>query len=349
MRLHGLVPTVSVLRVRAFLLTTLLLVSVAASGQTVSDSKPKIPAKYDVTRIGERGIGKGVNFYSLDKEMMLGRELSHDVESSAKMFTDPVVNEFVNRLGQRLARNSDTQVPLTVKIIDSDEINAFALPGGFLYVNTGLILAADSESELAGVMSHEIAHIAARHATRNLTKGELWNLASIPLVFVGGAAGYAIQQAAGIAVPMSILKFSRDAEREADLLGMQYEYASGYDPSSFVGFFEKLNAKEKKHKGFLSKAFSTHPMTDDRIKRAQDEMETMLPDREQYVVDTSEFQEVKARLASMLNGRRLVDITKNPNRPVLRKAEDSRGPGSNPGAGGDEDRPTLKRPTPDQQ
>jgi predicted Zn-dependent protease len=196
------------------------------------------------------------------------------------MVSDPVVTEYVNRVGQAIVRHSDAKVPFTIKVIDDDEINAFALPGGFFYVDSGLILAADSESELAGVMAHEIAHVAARHATRNATKAQIFNLISIPLVFVGGPVGYAVREVAGLAVPMGFLKFSRDAEREA-----------------FVQFFEKLKAGEKQHQGRIAKAFSTHPMTVERIRRAQQEIAGILPAKPQYVDDTSEFHDIKQRLA----------------------------------------------------
>lgn len=301
--------------------------------------------KYDVTKIGERGIGKGMNFYSIEKEEALGKEMSQEVEQSVKLIKDPVLNEYINRLGQNLVLHSDAKVPFTIKIIDSDEINAFALPGGYFYVNTGLIMAADSESELAGVMAHEIAHVAARHATRNMTKTELWNLASIPLIFVGGPVGYAVQQAAGLALPMGMLKFSRDAEREADLLGLEYEYATGYDPSSFVSFFEKLKAEQKHKKNFIAKAFSTHPMTEDRVNRAEKEIEELLPARPQYVVDTSEFQEMKARLAVLQRRNLLTFGPKGSKKPTLRRAGDDKSPGP-PNPNDDDNRPTLKRPSP---
>jgi predicted Zn-dependent protease len=215
-------------------------------------------------------------------------------------------------------RNSDARVPFIIKVIDNEEVNAFALPGGFFYVNTGLILAADNEAELAGVMAHEIAHVAARHATKNATRQEIFNLASIPLIFVGGPAGYAVRQFMGLAVPLSFLKFSRNSEREADLLGLEYQYASGYDPQEFVRFFEKLHSQEKKQKhGFMAKAFATHPMTGDRIKRAQEEIAKYLPPKEEYIVDTSEFDAVKARLAEIDNAHR-IDGGEGV-RPTLRK------------------------------
>jgi hypothetical protein len=295
--------------------------------------------KYDVSRIGNRDVAKGVNFYSLEKEHEMGHELAVEVEAYSKLIKDPVLNEYVNRVGQNIVRHSDAKVPFTIKIIDSDEINAFALPGGYFYVNSGLILAADNEAELAGVMAHEIAHVAARHATRNQTRGQIFDIATIPLIFVGGPVVMIAQQVSQLAVPMTFLKFSRDAEREADLLGIEYEYASGYDPAAFVQFFEKMKATEKQQKkaGFFSKAFATHPMTDDRVRQAQKEIQEFLPAREDYMVDSSEFQEMKTRLASIERIPKGADPTK----PVLRREGNRRADSGIPG--GDTDRPTLKR------
>lgn len=322
-----------------------------------------VAPKYDVSQIGRRNVGSGLDFYSLDREIALGHELSIEVERSAKLVTDPIINEYVNRIGQNLVRNSDARVPFTIKVLDTDEVNAFALPGGFFYVNSGLILAADDEAELAGVMAHEIAHVAARHATKNMTRAQIWNMASIPLIFVGGPIAYAISEVASIAIPMTYLKFSRDAEREADLLGLEYDYAAGYDPHAFVEFFEKLNLDGKKKHSALAKAFATHPMNADRIVAAQDEIRKYLPDRPEYVVDTSEFENVKARLISLENGRRLGGPKGGDgNRPVLLRRNSSSSSsndssGSSTASGGsssttaqdkDDGRPTLKRnPTPD--
>ncbi|HEV8525147.1 MAG TPA: M48 family metalloprotease [Terriglobales bacterium] len=289
------------------------------SEQNVEKRAKKLADKYEISRIGSRGIGGGLNFYSLEKEQNLGRALAEEVERSAQLIGDPVVTEYVNRLGQLIVRNSDARVPFTIKVLDNGEVNAFALPGGFFYVNSGLILAAETEAELAAVMAHEVAHVAARHATRNATRAQIWNLASIPLIFAGGAAAYAVRQVAGLAVPMSFLKFSRNAEREADLLGLQYEYAAGYDPAAFVEFFERLGAEKKKKGNFIARAFMSHPMNGDRIKRAQEQIALYLPGREEYVVTTSEFEEVKARLRAVMN-RYQIDEGKGP-RPTLRRRD----------------------------
>jgi len=297
----------------------------------------------DLEAIGNRnvGCGRGLgNWYSVEGQIRMGSQYSQQVETSTKLVTDPVVTEYVNRVGQNLVRNSDAQVPFTIKVVDSDDINAFALPGGVFYVNSGLILAADSESELAGVMAHEIAHVAACHAARQNTRGQLLNLASIPLIFVGGGIGYAIQNAAGLALPLTFLKFSRGFETEADFLGLEYMYKAGYDPQSFTAFFEKVQALEKQKPGALAKAFESHPQTPDRIQKSQQEISTLLPPREEYKVDTSEFQDVKARLAGLADNRKINQG--NESRPTLRRRSQPSNTSDDKGKEDDE-RPTLKR------
>jgi len=303
--------------------------------------------KKDPDEIGNRDVGKGVNFWSLDKEIALGKQLAQEVERQAKIVDDAIVSEYVNRVGQNLVRNSDAKVPFTIKVLDSEEVNAFALPGGFFFVNSGLILKADSESELAGVMAHEIAHVAARHGTKQATRGELVNIATIPLIFMGGWTGYAIRQGASLAIPMGFLAFTRGMEREADYLGLQYMYKAGYDPTSFVDFFEKIQTMEKRKPGTVAKVFSTHPMTDDRIAASQNEIQEILKAKPEYVVNTSEFNDVKARLYSLHNRRKLDKGKDDPNRPTLRR---SPGSGTGPVDDNDKDqkpdqdeRPTLKR------
>jgi len=311
-------------------------------------------SKEDVEAIGNRNVGKGVNFYSLEHEIALGKSLAQEVERSSKLIDDPVVTEYVNRVGQNLVRNSDARVPFTIKVIDSDEVNAFALPGGFFYVNSGLILRAQEESELAGVMAHEISHVCARHGTKNATKGEAMQLAMIPLMLLGpgGWAGYGIYEAASLAIPVTYLKFSRDAEREADYLGLQYMYKAGYDPNSYVTFFERIQADEKRRPGTIPKVFSTHPPTPDRIEATQKEIARILPARQEYIVTTSEFDSVKSRLRNIMFARKVSD--NQPGKPTLRtKTAQSKQPTSttDPNAtttdGTDDSRPTLKR-RPDQ-
>lgn len=301
----------------------------------------------DPDAIGDRNVSGKVNFYSLEREIALGKQLAQQVERQSKIINDPVVSEYVNRIGQNLVRNSDAKVPFTIKVIEDPTVNAFALPGGFFFVDSGLILKADSEAELAGVMAHEIAHVAARHGTRNATRGQIAQLATIPLIFMGGAAAYGIYEASGFLVPMAFLRFNRGEEAEADYLGVQYMYKTGYDPTAFVDFFEKVETIEKRKPGTLSKLFSTHPPTEDRIKKSQTEISELKP-KPEYVVTTSEFNDVKARLAMLENERR-PDKTEDPNKPTLRRNPNSNTPiedetdPSKKSKGDEEDRPKLKR------
>ncbi len=298
----------------------------------------------DVDAIGNRNVGgRGIgDWYSLETEIRMGKQYAMQVENSVKLVQDPVVNEYVNRIGQNLVRNSDAKVPFTIKVIDSDEVNAFALPGGFFYVNSGLILAADEEAELAGVMAHEISHVCARHGMRQMTRANIAQIATIPLIFVGGGIGYGIYEAAGLGLPLTFMKFQRNFEAEADYLGLQYMYKTGYDPQAFISFFEKIQAKEKKKPGTISKAFASHPQTPDRIAASQKEIATILPARPQYIVTTSEFDDVKARLAMIENRHKVLD-EKDANRPSLRRASTSDKTGSGTDTSSDDDRPTLKR------
>jgi predicted Zn-dependent protease len=306
--------------------------------------------KDDVEAIGNRNVSGHVNFYSLEKEISLGKSLAQEVERSSKLIDDPVVTEYVNRVGQNLVRNSDAKVPFTIKVIDSDEVNAFALPGGFFYVNSGLILRAQEEAELAGVMAHEISHVTARHGTRQATKGEIAQLATIPLLIFGpvGLAGYALYEGLNIAIPLSFLKFSRDDEREADFLGLEYMYKAGYDPNAYVTFFERIQADEKRRPGTIPKVFSTHPPTPERIERTQKEIARILPAKQEYIVTTSEFDTVKARLRNVMFSKKALPAA---NKPTLRtKTEQSDKTKTDPNSTStsdpnstDDDRPTLKR------
>jgi predicted Zn-dependent protease len=312
------------------------------SGQPAGKgSEPKAKhdgGKNDVDAIGNRKVG-GLDWYSIETDIKIGKSYAQQIEASMKLIQDPVVVEYVNRIGQNLVRNSDAKVPFTIKVVDADEVNAMALPGGFFYVNSGLVLAADDEAELAAVMAHEIAHVALRHGTRGQTRADIANIMTIPLIFVGGGIGYAARQAAGIGLPLTFLKFSRGFEAEADYFGLQYMYHAGYDPNAFVTIFEKLQALDKKKPGALSKAFSTHPQTPDRIQKSQEEIAKVLPARDQYIETTSEFNDVKARLASIENRHKVDD--NNPNKPTLRRtAKDTSKDGDNKN---DDDRPTLKR------
>jgi predicted Zn-dependent protease len=315
-----------------------------ASLPTADDSQIKHDGgKADVDAVGNRniGCGRGVgNWYTVEGQVARGRVYAQQIESQIKLVNDPVITEYVNRIGQNLVRNSDAQVPFTIKVIDSDVVNAMALPGGFFYVNSGLILAADEEAEMAGVMAHEIAHVAACHYGREMTRANLLQMASIPFIFMGGAIGYAGYEAMGLGIPLTFLHFSRGFEAEADYLGIEYMYRAGYDPSAFVSFFEKIQAMEKKKPGTLSKAFDTHPQTPDRIEKSQDEIRKILPAKQQYIVTTSEFDGVKARLAAIENKHKVID-EKDSNKPSLRRTANTSDKSGDTKS--DDDRPTLKR------
>jgi len=331
----------------------------AASGGTNQPAKPKkiepLSEFENPEMIGKRNINKmQINFYNFDKEVAIGRQFAREVDQSAKLVEDPVIVEYINKVGQNLVLHSDAKVPFTIKVIDADEINAFALPGGFFYVNKGLILAAENESELAGPMAHEIAHVAARHGVEQASKGQIVNWGTLPLIFLGGWGGFAIRQAAGLAIPVGFLKFNRNAEFEADTLAVQYLWASGYDPHSMSSFFEKLQSQEKKKPGTMSKIFSTHPMVGDRIERVNS-LIARFPDRSEYTINTSEFVQVKNRLIALTNARTMggkgaVGASEaDSKRPTLKRRQPAPGEGAESGGettGTTEsapDRPTLRR------
>ena len=314
----------------AILLTAAFLIT----GARAEDKKKKD----DPGQIGNRDVGKCLNFYSLEKEMALGKQLAQEVTREAKVNSDPMLAEFINRLGQNLVRNSDAKVPFTFQVIEGEAPNAFALPGGYVFIYTGLLDLATEEDELAGAMAHEIAHVAARHMTCRATKGEIANIASIPLgVVLGGWGGLAARQAAGIAVPMTFLKFSRTDETEADYLGLQYMYAAGYDPNGAVSMFEKLEALKRTRPGLASKLFSTHPMDSDRIDKTQKEIDRILPSKPEYVITTSEYHNIRERLIASQNRRK---TDENDNRPRLRVAPGAGQPGQ---PDDNDDRPTIRR------
>ena len=291
--------------------------------------------KKDPDQIGTRDVSTGVNWYSISQEIQLGKTLAAQLAQNARLIDDPVISEYVNRVGQNLVRNSDSKFPFIIKVIEDDSVNAVSLPGGYFFVNTGLILTAETESELAGGMAHEIAHIAARHVTRQLTRDQIAQMATIPLIFMGGWAGYGARQAAGLMIPMTMLQFGRAFESEADLLGLEYLYKTGYDPNGMIDIFEKIQTLGRQP-GRVSKLFQTHPPTGDRIVTVQKNIQELLKEQPQYVVTTSEFDQVKARLA-MLQNRKKGDAP-NPSRPMLKKAPEQKmaesvkltGPGPRP-------------------
>jgi beta-barrel assembly-enhancing protease len=299
----------------------------------------------DINEIGHRNVGcnRGFgNWYSLDSQVNMGRQFAQQVEATSHLIKDPVVNEYINRIGQNLARNSDSHLPFVIKVLDLEDANAFTLPGGYMFVQAGAILLADDEAELAGVMAHEIGHVAACHAARGATRSTLASLAMIPLIIAAGPwVGLGVQEVGGLAVPATFSKFSRTFEAQADYLGVQYAYKTGYDPVGMINFFEKLEALEKKRPGVIAKAYLDHPQTPDRIEKSQHEIATILPPREEYIVDSSEFQQVKKRLSLILKHRQLNDRQGGDDNPQLRRTVDGGDPNRQ---GGDSDeRPVIKR------
>lgn len=324
-----------------------------------TDSKKPLSTNENPEMIGKRNInGGGDKFWgwlggSQDKEMQIGRQLSMEVEQSAKMVEDPIITEYINRVGQNIVLHSDAKIPFTIKVIDSDEVNAFALPGGFFYVNKGLILAADNESELAGVMAHEIAHVAARHAMENAGKGQFIGYGLLAgIIFTGGIAGAILQNTAGITQALAFFKFSRGSEEEADRLGVQYLYASGYDPTGMATMFEKLASQNRKKKSALSQLFSTHPQSLER-RDASLALIARFPEKEEYIISTSEFQRVKEHLLRLSNAKATISVDVDDtesNRPTLKRRQpdsDSTtdNPNNNPNNDKEEGPPQLKRRT----
>ncbi len=290
-----------------------------------------LSVKEDPAQIGKRNIngGSGDKFFgwlggSREKEMQIGRQLALEVEQQAKIVTDPMITEYVNRVGQNVVLHSDAKIPFTIKVIDSDEVNAFALPGGFFFVNKGLLLAADNEAELAGVMAHEIAHVAARHAMENQGKGALIQYGMLAgILFGGGIASTVLQNAGGITQALAFFKFSRQSEGEADRLGVQYLYSAGYDPNGMSTMFEKLASQNRKKPGKLARMFSSHPQSVDR----RDESVALVarfPEKEEYLISTSEFNRVKNYLMKITNAKAGItsdyDETDD-SRPTLKKRQ----------------------------
>jgi predicted Zn-dependent protease len=303
----------------------------------------------DVNAIGDRNVGcnRGLgNWYTLDSQVRMGQEFAQQVEQTSHLITDPMVNEYVNRLGQNLVRNSDSKLPFTIKVLDVEEPNAFALPGGYMFVNAGTLLMADDESELAGVLAHEIGHVAACHAARGATRSTMAQLAMIPVVIMtGGLAGIGVNQAANFGIPAVFSKFGRNFEAQADYLGVQYAYKAGYDPNGMINFFEKLQSLEKRRPGFAMKLYGDHPQTPDRISQSQREIGTILPPRDQYIVSSSDFEQAKKRLALIMK-HKLQKDGKDEQKPELRRTAGDKTPDQTDKPQTDknnDDRPVIKR------
>ncbi len=288
--------------------------------------------KDDPGQIGNRDVGKGVNLYSLEKEIALGKQLAEEVRRQAKVVEDPLISEYINRIGQNLVRNSDAKVPFTFQVIEGNSPNAFALPGGYVFVYTALIKIADEEDELAAAMAHEIAHVAARHMTRQATKSQIAGVAgsAAGVILGGGLGGVAIRQGANVGIPAAFLHFTRQDESEADYLGVQYMYAAGYDPNGAISIFEKLESLERKQPGTVARIFSTHPMDATRIEKTEQEIGRILPSKTEYVVNTSEYTEIRERLIAQEGRKKAAED----GRPQLRTRQEQPE---------EQDRPTVRR------
>jgi predicted Zn-dependent protease len=307
------------------LLSAVVCLLALASAPSFAQNSKK---KDDPSQIGNRDVGKGLNIYSIEREMALGKQLAQEVQRQAKVVEDPLVSEYINRIGQNLVRNSDAIVPFSFQLIEGDSPNAFALPGGYVFVYTGLLKLADEEDELAAALAHEIAHVAARHMTKQATKSEIVNLASIPasVILGGGIGGIATRQGANLGIPAVFLHFTRKDESEADYLGLQYMYAAGYDPNGAISIFEKMESLQKSQPGALARIFtSTHPMDSDRIQKAEKEIGAILPARDEYVINTSEYRAIRERVitrsAHPIKGRGDTPGDDNSDRPTIRRRD----------------------------
>ncbi|MCX6632673.1 MAG: M48 family metallopeptidase [Candidatus Solibacter sp.] len=302
------------MRFRCALPCLLVLVASPTFGQDSSRNKRDDPAQ-----IGNRDVGKGVNLYSLEKEMALGKQLAQEVQRQAKVVEDPLISEYINRIGQNLVRSSDAKVPFTFQVVEGDSPNAFALPGGYVFVYTALIKIADEEDELAAAMAHEIAHVAARHMTRLATKSQIAKIAGIPVgvILGGGIGGAVIRQGIDVGLPAAFLHFTRKDESEADYLGVQYLYAAGYDPNGAISIFEKLESLERKRPGTVARIFSTHPMDATRIHKTEEEIGRILPAKAEYVVNTSDYTAIRQRMISLGAGKRATQDERQ--QPIVRR------------------------------
>lgn len=281
----------------------------------------KFDARHDLDRIGARGMGDGLNFFSREFELKMGREYANQVDAEVRLVEDPVINEYVNRVVQNIVSHSDAKLPFTVKLIDDSEINAFCLPGGFLYVNTGLLEQTDSEAALAGIIAHEVGHIAARHGARNQSRSILMRIGlfAAAVALHGKDTAQAVAVIVGeVAVPLTLMHFSRQFEEEADLLALQYLYGAGYDPGAYVGFFEAMEKKRKSNKNFVVELFSFHPATSERLQRCQRILDAYFPDKSAYALTTSEFNDVKVQLDAAL-GAKKIEADKAGKELVLRR------------------------------
>ncbi len=251
-----------------------------------------------LTSCATTGINKGqFNIISISQEIKLGKQASKEVEKEMKVVNIPMVRDYINYLGNRLASHSDLKIAYHFGVIEDEEINAFSLPGGYVYVFTGLIDATENESELAGVIGHEIGHIASRHATELLSMQKGINIfASILFNVLGVRITGTQAQLANITATLGVLHYNRSQEKEADDLGLKYMMKAGYNPYSMITFFYKLKKIHKEKPNILTKILSTHPVTDERIERIKREIENMHINEEDFITNTPQFIRIKSLL-----------------------------------------------------
>ena len=301
----------------------------------------------DVYCIGHRRVARR-SLISVSKAMAMGKQYAEKIERSSKIIKDPVITEYVNRVEQNIAENSDSKIPVMVGVIESPEINAFTLPGGYIFVNTGLLQAVDNEAELAAVLAHETGHVACRHEVSNMTRRELLQYAMIPLMFtpMSYPVYLGVTEGLNLGIPLAFLKFSRDEEHEADFLGLQYLWKAGYDPNAFVGIFSKIIQQRRSVPGSVPSIFMDHPPTKARIISIEQEIKNILPQRKEYLVSTSDFHRVQERLDKILNRRNQAKLASNKNKPTLRRREPSTSPENGPGQNSGNDKPPILRRSP---
>jgi predicted Zn-dependent protease len=243
--------------------------------------------------------GHALNFYSIEREIALGKQLSTELERQVKLVDDPILSEYVNRIAQNIVRHSDVTIPVTVRIIESGDLNAFTLPGGHIYVNSAMLKLTESEAELAFVLAHEIGHVAARHATREATRSQLLQIGQVPLSIFGGLNGAAIRELAEPASRLGFLKGARDFESQADRLGVDYLDRSGYDPTASIDMFERIEATERKRSGPLARLYQDHPVTQSRIEATQKHLAEIAGKRDEYLINTSEYEQMRPRAVTI--------------------------------------------------
>lgn len=272
---------------------TLLLLAGWAAGSP-RDGHKRSKSDRDIDAIGHRDISYKGNWYSVDKEKQIATQLSASFEKAYPLLQDATVDAYINGLAQELYQNSDARIPVTVRIIDSDDVYAVTLPGGYQYLSRGLLLIVDDEAGLATVLARGIAHTALRSATMDQTRENLMKMATVPLILVGNSPG---TQDTSLAVPLTALKFKREDEQDADYFGLQYQYRAGYDPDAFLRTIQTIWSLP----GYsnISKAFDCFPLLSVRLAALRSEIDKSLPKHHSGIESTPEFAEFKKHLLTL--------------------------------------------------